>query len=257
MTSRGFKELVHMNTESTVKLQPIIVFLDGYRNYFERVYNYIAHNLYPGSSTSKGITQDDFVNVCKLVLKSRVDTVSFQVTGEHTEDRVKSMDGFLVPCAISVVINSIGLVKREQFEVYPVSEKPSDVHAVRIEDIVTTDILQRFRHFVMFARNAGFINISCIKNNPDGTAFWLLRVVDATTNIEAGSQSSLVFVESAFKMKGNEVAMASVVRNGFNGLIHPVEGLLWRTPNISEIRVWDQWLYSIKEDFSEGALKAV
>jgi hypothetical protein len=184
----------------------VVVNSANFVGYFESLYETIIHLIYPDFDPAAAvgvISEENFVLVCRYLMKARCDHVYGRVTGRRPPRRIPVPSDMAVPAALALVINGIGSVVVDS-GAYPVIPQPEAINAqdanANLDVLITHNILGAFTNFVKAASNRGLINAGFLSTVTEGTPYWLLSARDSTNAaIVAGQNANHCRVYAVFK----------------------------------------------------------
>lgn len=221
-------------------MQEVTVTSSNYEAYFKHLRMDLINAVFPDSAVDPPniISADDFVIVCRYLLKSRVDTVYSSVSGRRPTHRIAIPRDFAVPKALSDLINGIGVytICAGAATVLPTPESaPQDANS-SVSAQCTFARMTSFSRLVTAAHVRNFINIGYLSNVTNGTAWWLLSARTPATPDTVASEQTVVQVYSSFKeWTPADAIYCAIVQNHFNGKIGDLEPNKWSTDIIRGI----------------------
>lgn len=223
----------------------------NYQNYFLHLYTDLLNALYPDSEEVPHgmITPDEFVLVCRYLLKARVDTIYSSITGRRPQTRIPIPRDVEVPKALSDIINGVGtfIVLNGAFLVFPSPENPPLDPLTSISSLVNFNVLTRFARLINAVKVRQIVNIGYISNVSQGTGWWLLSSRAVADPSVIAVDMNTVIIRSAFKeWTPSDAFFAAVVQNQFSGQLSSVFADFWSTDNINGVA-------SIRSAFNIGA----
>lgn len=215
----------------------VIVNTENYIPWFHTLYETIVYLVYPDFdpvAQLNVITEANFTLVCRYLMKARVDNVYGRITGRRPPRRIPIPLDMLVPNALAIVINAIGVVTVDS-GAYPVIPQPEAVNVADVNENldvrVTHNILGAFTRLITAAANRGLIRTGFISSQPNGTAYWLLSARDSQNPADvADGDANHCHVFAVFKeWTPSDALLASITLNQFDGMFGGNDELKWTT----------------------------
>lgn len=160
------------------------------------------------------ITRDEFITVIRYIFHSRIDHVYSNRTGRRTNFRIP-MTCIEVPKAIALCINSFGIyrIMSKSILVCPKPTQPPEDKAKWLTNQVSFDLLSKYGSFVSQASQAGWIRVDTISRRLEGTAAWLLRLVNTFGVEDADWKCDSVRAMSSFPEWSPHDGVLAIVMN--------------------------------------------
>lgn len=221
-------------------IQYITVNSSTYIEFFKAMRESIISALLPGQDiTATGfISEDDFALVCRYLLKSRVDTIHYRVSGQRQNSRISVPTGLPVPKCIADIINIIGTVTLNNgaYLLCPEPEVTPPAAGDQLQTKVTAAMLSSFSSFVNTAHSRGLIRTQYISISNDGTSAWALGVYETGSQLLANGNCQAVSIYAAFpEFSLSDVIYAAVTQNRMSGQTPLCTQSLWKSDEVRGI----------------------
>lgn len=193
-----------------------------FANYFLSLYNSLVNALYPGNVNliDEVCTPEEWITVCSYLLQARIDTVYDTVLGIRTPGSYRVPQNYFVPNALAIVINSIGriIVRQGELILVPAAEDRPAREAEHLHMLINVDIMARFRYLILACEARGYIGISTLSQEIEGTGYWHVGVL--TPNLQqADGNTEVVRIKSIYaEVTKSDQALAAIVQPGLTGL---------------------------------------
>jgi hypothetical protein len=213
----------------------IIVDSANYTGYFTSLYETVIRLVYPDFDPAAAvgvITEDNFIRVCRYLMKARCDHVFGKVSGRRPPRRIPIPSEMLVPNALAQVINGIGVVVVDS-GAYPVIPQPEAINAVdanqNLDVVVTHAILRQFVNLVTAASNRGLIRTGTVSTITQGTAYWILTARDtANPDVVAPQDANHCTIYSVVKdWTPADAMLAAICLNQYPGQFASMTEMKW------------------------------
>lgn len=211
-----------------------------YVEFFTAMRESIISALLPGQdiTTSSYISEDDFALVCRYLLKSRVDTIHYRVSGQRQNSRISVPTGLPVPKCIADVINIIGTVTLNNgaYMLCPEPEVTPPAAGDQLQTKVTAAMLSSFSSFVNTAHSRGLIRTQYISITNEGSSAWALGVYETGTQLLANGNCQSVSIYAAFsEFSLSDVIYAAVTQNRMSGQTPLCTLSMWKSDEVRGI----------------------
>lgn len=217
------------------------VFANELDLWFSLVRESIVTRMFPSGAFNEAtiISAENWLHVCRYLFRARIDHVYSTVSGQRPEDRVPLPGAYRVPKSISDVINCYGVkvIGCNSIRVVPRPERPPEDRAHRIASRVNHRILDQFSQFVENASQRGFINVSELSRNVQGTAAWLITTRDFNSiSTIATYETKIIQAWASFsEWTPADGLHAIIMCNRFDGLVPDyLTGLRFRLHDVTD-----------------------
>lgn len=227
--------LYHIHNPITL----ININLANYNPVFTEMYEAFLHTCYASQAAFMPITLNNFIRVCRLCLKARIDFIYMRQTGARALDRVNLNQAPEMPRCLAEIVNGIGFVSvidqyidicpHAQQEIEPVNERAGRTP----HEIVG--------QFSLLAKNIalkGFTTLVPLSRTEDGTRYWLMQVRDIVVPQPRTAAGYAEIVNCKIQIDNStpaDVMLAAIVQNGFDGVIPPLNFFIYDSDPVTGV----------------------
>jgi len=210
--------------------------------YFRTLFNSLVTVLYPDFEADQQptvITEDDFVTVCRALVKSRCDYVYMETSGIRPQNQIPLTTTSSVPRALAIIVNGIGTLTINKGGL-PVCPRPEDVQAnaaQNLDVLATPAMYQSFANLVNSCTTRGFINSSFLSNETTGNAWWLLtaRQIDNPTVVANGVQSTATAQGVFREWTPLDAVLCTLVQRQNDGIFGGLNEIFWTSDPVLNV----------------------
>lgn len=204
------------------------------------MYDAFKHTCYASASQFIPITLANFIRVCRLCIKARIDFVYMRQTGARAHDRVNINQAPDMPRCLAEMVNGIGFLTAWNgfSEICP--------HAIQeVEELndraarTPANIVGQFTLFVKNIAKKGFTTLTPLSRTEDGTRYWVMQARDLVVAQPRTAEGNAEIVNCRTQIDSStpgDIMLAAIVQNGFDGNIAPMNFFVYESDPITGIQ---------------------